>query len=203
MLLPLSHTQQHTTTTTTTTTSSFIIASPNLTHTPRVSPSHASQSGDIVIPIPPLLPPEIDVDERRRKEEGRPNNFVCTRNGRNEKKKDIMRELRVEDALMYLDQVKMEFGDRPHIYNEFLDIMKTFKSQAIDTPGVIRRVGPSSTGTSVSYWDSTPSSPRDIALNCRQTADRGPCTGNREGRAYRHTHPPRPSEFIQSKSSGK
>lgn len=51
-----------------------------------------------------------------------------------------MRELRVEDALMYLDQVKMEFGDRPHIYNEFLDIMKTFKSMQIDTPGVIQRV---------------------------------------------------------------
>jgi histone deacetylase complex regulatory component SIN3 len=52
----------------------------------------------------------------------------------------MMRELRVEDALLYLDQVKMEFGDRPHIYNEFLDIMKTFKTQQIDTPGVIRRV---------------------------------------------------------------
>lgn len=51
-----------------------------------------------------------------------------------------MRELRVEDALMYLDQVKMEFGDRPHIYNEFLDIMKNFKSQQLDTPGVIERV---------------------------------------------------------------
>lgn len=51
-----------------------------------------------------------------------------------------MRELRVEDALMYLDQVKMEFGDRPHIYNEFLLIMKSFKSQHIDTPGVIHRV---------------------------------------------------------------
>lgn len=51
-----------------------------------------------------------------------------------------MRELRVEDALMYLDQVKMEFGDRPHIYNQFLEIMKTFKSQQIDTPGVIQRV---------------------------------------------------------------
>ena len=51
-----------------------------------------------------------------------------------------MRELRVEDALMYLDQVKMEFGDRPQIYNEFLHIMKTFKSQEIDTPGVILRV---------------------------------------------------------------
>ena len=51
-----------------------------------------------------------------------------------------MRELRVEDALLYLDQVKVEFGDRPHIYNEFLDIMKTFKTHQIDTPGVIRRV---------------------------------------------------------------
>eukprot|EP00934_Nitzschia_sp_Nitz4_P006570 Nitzschia sp. Nitz4//scaffold106_size73319//51333//55917//NITZ4_005742-RA/size73319-augustus-gene-0.6-mRNA-1//1//CDS//3329532538//6560//frame0 len=51
-----------------------------------------------------------------------------------------MRELRVEDALLYLDQVKVEFGDRPHIYNEFLDIMKTFKTQQIDTPGVINRV---------------------------------------------------------------
>ncbi len=49
-------------------------------------------------------------------------------------------ELRVEDALMYLDQVKMEFCGHPHIYNEFLDIMKTFKSQVIDTPGVICRV---------------------------------------------------------------
>eukprot|EP00957_Ditylum_brightwellii_P120881 9219190-Ditylum_brightwellii.AAC.1 len=34
----------------------------------------------------------------------------------------------------------MEFGDRPHIYNEFLDIMKKFKCQEIDTPGVIQRV---------------------------------------------------------------
>ena len=46
----------------------------------------------------------------------------------------------MEDALLYLDQVKVEFGDRPHIYNEFLDIMKTFKTQQIDTPGVIQRV---------------------------------------------------------------
>lgn len=51
-----------------------------------------------------------------------------------------MRELKVEDALLYLDQVKLEFGDRPRIYNEFLEIMKNFKAQEIDTPGVIRRV---------------------------------------------------------------
>jgi len=51
-----------------------------------------------------------------------------------------MRELRVEDALVYLDDVKREFGDRPKIYNEFLEIMKNFKSQEVDTPGVIDRV---------------------------------------------------------------
>ncbi|KAG7367429.1 paired amphipathic helix repeat-containing protein [Nitzschia inconspicua] len=51
-----------------------------------------------------------------------------------------MKELRVEDALLYLDDVKREFGDRPRIYNEFLAIMKNFKSQEVDTPGVIARV---------------------------------------------------------------
>jgi paired amphipathic helix protein Sin3a len=30
--------------------------------------------------------------------------------------------------------------DKPYIYSQFLDIMKDFKSQAIDTPGVITRV---------------------------------------------------------------
>ena len=51
-----------------------------------------------------------------------------------------LRELRVEDALFYLDDVKREFKDRPAIYNEFLSIMKNFKSQEVDTPGVIDRV---------------------------------------------------------------
>ena len=49
-------------------------------------------------------------------------------------------ELKVEDALNYLDKVKLEFGDRPRIYNEFLEIMKNFKAHEIDTPGVIMRV---------------------------------------------------------------
>eukprot|EP00047_Mylnosiga_fluctuans_P012588 m.27016 g.27016 ORF g.27016 m.27016 type:complete len:1120 (+) comp4360_c0_seq1:36-3395(+) len=48
--------------------------------------------------------------------------------------------LKVEDALSYLDQVKLQFGNQPHVYNQFLEIMKEFKSQSIDTPGVIRRV---------------------------------------------------------------
>ncbi|XP_045348404.1 paired amphipathic helix protein Sin3b isoform X2 [Leopardus geoffroyi] len=46
----------------------------------------------------------------------------------------------VEDALTYLDQVKIRFGSDPATYNGFLEIMKEFKSQSIDTPGVIRRV---------------------------------------------------------------
>ncbi|KAI8074057.1 hypothetical protein BC940DRAFT_324654 [Gongronella butleri] len=50
------------------------------------------------------------------------------------------RPLNVKDALSYLDQVKMQFAEHPEVYNKFLDIMKDFKSQAIDTPGVIERV---------------------------------------------------------------
>ncbi|KAK4993339.1 Transcriptional regulatory protein sin3 [Elasticomyces elasticus] len=45
-----------------------------------------------------------------------------------------------QDALSYLDQVKVQFADQPDVYNRFLDIMKDFKSGAIDTPGVIERV---------------------------------------------------------------
>ncbi|KAH6578977.1 hypothetical protein BASA61_010573 [Batrachochytrium salamandrivorans] len=50
------------------------------------------------------------------------------------------RPLNVRDALSYLDQVKVQFSEQPEVYNRFLDIMKDFKSQAIDTPGVIERV---------------------------------------------------------------
>ena len=37
---------------------------------------------------------------------------------------DRYRQLKVEDALAYLDQVKMKFEDKPEIYNQFLDIIK-------------------------------------------------------------------------------
>ncbi|KAG0046467.1 Transcriptional regulatory protein sin3 [Gryganskiella cystojenkinii] len=50
------------------------------------------------------------------------------------------RPLDVRDALSYLDQVKAQFQDHPDVYNRFLDIMKDFKSQNIDTPGVIEVV---------------------------------------------------------------
>ncbi|GAV99213.1 Paired amphipathic helix protein pst1 [Lentinula edodes] len=52
----------------------------------------------------------------------------------------VDRPLNVTDALSYLDAVKNKFSTRPDVYNHFLDIMKEFKSQQIDTPGVIKRV---------------------------------------------------------------
>lgn len=48
--------------------------------------------------------------------------------------------LNVKDALYYLDQVKLKFKNKTDVYNNFLDIMKDFKSHNIDTPGVIERV---------------------------------------------------------------
>ncbi|KAJ7056613.1 histone deacetylase complex, SIN3 component, partial [Mycena amicta] len=53
---------------------------------------------------------------------------------------DNNRALNVTDALSYLDAVKNQFNAQPEVYNRFLDIMKDFKSQVIDTPGVIQRV---------------------------------------------------------------
>ncbi|KAF8122876.1 hypothetical protein EV363DRAFT_1552445, partial [Boletus edulis] len=56
------------------------------------------------------------------------------------------RQLNVTDALSYLDAVKVQFQDQPDVYNQFLDIMKDFKGQLIDTPGVIKRVSHLFTG---------------------------------------------------------
>lgn len=68
--------------------------------------------------------------------QGVPQNLAAMPPGGQEK----FQRLKVEDALSYLDQVKYKFGNQPQVYNDFLDIMKEFKSQSIDTPGVIQRV---------------------------------------------------------------
>ncbi|KAF8574590.1 hypothetical protein K439DRAFT_1649744 [Ramaria rubella] len=59
---------------------------------------------------------------------------------------DASRPLNVSDALGYLDAVKNKFHNNPDVYNNFLEIMKDFKSQRIDTPGVIERVSTLFTG---------------------------------------------------------
>ncbi|KAJ2926794.1 hypothetical protein H1R20_g10319, partial [Candolleomyces eurysporus] len=50
------------------------------------------------------------------------------------------RPLNVTDALTYLEEVKVQFADQPDVYNQFLDIMKEFKNEQIDTLGVIKRI---------------------------------------------------------------
>jgi paired amphipathic helix protein Sin3a len=79
--------------------------------------------------VPPPPPPQAAAMMQQQQQQPNSNN----NNGQ-------WRELRVEDALNYLDHVKMEFKDRPKVYNQFLAIMKNFKSQEVDTPGVIRMV---------------------------------------------------------------
>lgn len=46
----------------------------------------------------------------------------------------------LNDALAYLERVKAEFNDQPEIYNKFLQIMRDFKANAIDSNGVIYRL---------------------------------------------------------------
>jgi hypothetical protein len=84
------------------------------------------------------------------------------------------RPLNVKDALTYLDQVKVQFQERPDVYNKFLDIMKDFKSQRypLRKSNLVSTRPASSTGclrcsavTPISFKDSTRSSLRDTALN--------------------------------------
>lgn len=48
--------------------------------------------------------------------------------------------LTTSDALTYLKSVKEKFQDRRQKYDEFLEVMRDFKSSRIDTAGVILRV---------------------------------------------------------------
>ncbi|ELR11207.1 uncharacterized protein ACA1_389180 [Acanthamoeba castellanii str. Neff] len=47
---------------------------------------------------------------------------------------------RFNDALDFLGAVKRRYADRPEVYQSFLEIMKDFKAQRLDTPGVLAAV---------------------------------------------------------------
>ncbi|KAJ6230834.1 paired amphipathic helix sin3-like protein-related [Anaeramoeba flamelloides] len=53
---------------------------------------------------------------------------------------DQIGNMSVDDALLYLDEVRQKFSKNPQVYEKFLTIMKEFKDQTIDTPEVISRV---------------------------------------------------------------
>ncbi|KAL0424317.1 UNVERIFIED_CONTAM: Paired amphipathic helix protein Sin3-like 1, partial [Sesamum radiatum] len=52
----------------------------------------------------------------------------------------VGQKLTTNDALSYLKEVKDMFQDQREKYDRFLDVMKDFKAQRIDTAGVIARV---------------------------------------------------------------
>ncbi|KAI8102953.1 hypothetical protein M9434_005744 [Picochlorum sp. BPE23] len=49
-------------------------------------------------------------------------------------------KLTTNDALSYLREVKSRFANNRKVYDNFLEIMKQFKAQTIDTAGVIKKV---------------------------------------------------------------
>lgn len=53
---------------------------------------------------------------------------------------DKRERLTTNDALTYLKEVKSRFQNNRKVYDNFLDIMKQFKAQTIDTAGVIKKV---------------------------------------------------------------
>ncbi|EPQ60306.1 hypothetical protein GLOTRDRAFT_67792 [Gloeophyllum trabeum ATCC 11539] len=93
---------------------------------PAANASRASSTSSAANPPPPALalPPE----------ETKPSTLTPKQSAAS------ARPLNVTDALSYLDAVKAQFQDQPDVYNKFLDIMKDFKSEILDTPGVIQRV---------------------------------------------------------------
>ncbi|KAL9226585.1 hypothetical protein vseg_002380 [Gypsophila vaccaria] len=64
---------------------------------------------------------------------GQPQNTVALSSGGGQK-------LTTDDALQYLKEVKEMFQDQRDKYDHFLEVMKDFKAQRIDTEGVIARV---------------------------------------------------------------
>ncbi|KAJ6009995.1 hypothetical protein N7522_005011 [Penicillium canescens] len=117
----------------------------------------------------------------------------------------------LNDALSYLDQVKVRFVDQPDVYNRFLDIMKDFKSQAIDTPGVIQRVSTLFNGHPALIQGFNTFLPPGYRIECgtednpdaiRVTTPSGTNTLSmpRAGRPFETTTNPRPTSDVHGQS---
>lgn len=74
---------------------------------------------DLLNPPSTLVPPRSQTSTPVMPSNGSPENPASA----------SARPLNVTDALSYLDAVKVQFQDKPDVYNHFLDIMKDFKSQ--------------------------------------------------------------------------
>jgi len=87
------------------------------------SPYPPADASSVSAPTPVIPPRESPSAEKQNDAEPAPQPASESVNGITD------RQLNVTDALSYLDAVKVQFHDRPDVYNVFLDIMKDFKSQ--------------------------------------------------------------------------
>ena len=109
----------------------------------------AQQNGPAPPPAPPngqgIVPPQYERTPQATAQQTAAQNMIPFSNDQGMQQMAVQgvtpgQQPILNDALSYLDQVKVQFAGNPDVYNQFLDIMKDFKSQAIDTPGVIGRV---------------------------------------------------------------
>lgn len=113
-------------------------------HQPAPAPPPPQQQQPPQQPTTPQQPPQQPQQPQPQQQQSQPT-VITQQSGpttqqQQQQQNQQFQRLKVEDALSYLDQVKYKFNDQPQVYNDFLDIMKEFKSQSIDTPGVIQRV---------------------------------------------------------------
>ncbi|KAF8268551.1 paired amphipathic helix [Lactarius quietus] len=101
---------------------------------PSPHPPIDNQKALATIPSAPASQPLLPIEKQTKPDAPQP--VLENQNGA------TARRVNVTDALSYLDTVKIQFHDRPDVYNIFLDIMKDFRSQVMDTTEVIRRVAP-------------------------------------------------------------
>ncbi|KAJ3525077.1 hypothetical protein NMY22_g10725 [Coprinellus aureogranulatus] len=128
---------------------------------------------------------------------------------------EMSRPLNIKDALGYLDAVKEEYKDRRDVYERFLDTMKDFKNNVIDTPGVIRRVSVMfhgkpqliqgfNTFLPVGYHIETSADPHDHTITVitpsgttQQSTEAASLLGNIRGTASGNTNPNSPASSGQ------
>lgn len=88
--------------------------------------------------VPAVKEEQVQVDEQEQQGADHPQDHnsteadATTQNAATERPvapQEEYRPLNVKDALTYLDTVKAKFSSRNDVYNQFLDIMKDFKSQ--------------------------------------------------------------------------
>lgn len=84
---------------------------------------------------------------------------------------DIVRELRIEDALFYFDEVKKQYMNRPKVYREFLDTLRLYKNQSLSTPEVIARISKLFHGKSKLIIGFNRFLPKDYHLSIEDIAD--------------------------------